>query len=57
VNAELNDEGNVTHYSLLLIRDHASADRLVDNLPSAGHAIALARQIDTLIRVGTARAH
>jgi hypothetical protein len=57
VNAELDDEGNVTHYSLLLVRDHASTDRLVDNLPSGEHARALAQQIDTLIRLGAGRSH
>jgi len=55
VNAELDDEGRLTHYSLLLIRDRASIDRLVDHLPSAEHARALSQQIDALLRVGTAR--
>ncbi|HEX2672714.1 MAG TPA: hypothetical protein VHM25_17645 [Polyangiaceae bacterium] len=57
VNAELDDEGHVTHHSLLLVRDHASTDRLVDHLPSAEHARALAQQIDTLVRIGATRAH
>jgi len=57
VNAELDKEGNVTHHSLLLVRDQASTDRLVDHLPSAEHARALAQQIDTLVRIGATRAH
>jgi|GEM_PF-1968864 len=57
VNAELDKEGHVTHHSLLLVRDHASTDRLVDNLPSAEHARALAQQLDTLVRIGATRAH
>jgi len=54
VNAELDDKGNVTHYSLLLIRDHSRADRLVEKLSSAEHARVLAARIDGLIRLGTA---
>ena len=54
VNAELNDKGRVTHYSLLLVRDHSSTDRLVEKLYSAEHARTLAQQIDSLIRLGTA---
>jgi len=50
VNAELDAEGRLTHYSLLLIRDRTSIDRLVDHLPSAEHARALAQQIDALLR-------
>lgn len=57
VNAELDEEGNVAHHSLLLVRDHASTDRLVDHLPSAEHARALAQQIDALIRIGATRVH
>ena len=52
VNAELDEEGNVTHHSLLLVRGHASTDRLIDNLPSAEQARALAQQIDLLVRGG-----
>ena len=52
VNAELDEEGNVTHHSLLLVRGHASTDRLIDNLPSAEQARALAQQIDHLVRGG-----
>lgn len=57
VNAELDDQGNVTHYSLLLVSDHASTDRLVDDLPSGEYARALAQQIDCLVRIGQMRAH
>jgi hypothetical protein len=57
VNAEIDQEGHVTHHSLLLVRDHASTDRLVDHLPSAEHARALARQIDFLVRIGATRTH
>jgi len=53
VNSELDDEGRVRHYSLLLIRDHASTDRLVESLPSAEQARVLAQQIDSLIRLET----
>lgn len=53
VSAEMNDDGKLTHYSLLLIRDHAHTDRLIDDLPSADLARALAQQLDALIRIGT----
>lgn len=55
VNAELDGDGNVTHHSILLIRDHASTERLIDDLPSAEHARALAHQIDILVRGGPSR--
>jgi len=57
VNAERDDQGSVTHYSLLLVRDHATTDRLLDDLPSAEHARALAQQIDGLVRIGSAGTH
>ena len=53
-NAEHDDKGNVTHYSLFLIRDHCSADRLVERISSAEHARVLAARIDGLIRLRTA---
>ncbi|HYQ43044.1 MAG TPA: hypothetical protein VER11_13780 [Polyangiaceae bacterium] len=55
VNAELDDEGKLTHYSLLLVRDQKGTDRLVDHLPSAEHARVLAQQIDTLVRTARTR--
>jgi hypothetical protein len=54
VHAELDSRGIVTHYSLLLISDHSSTERLVERLPSAEHASVLAQRIDSLIRLGTA---
>jgi len=50
VNAELSDQGVVTHYSLLLIREQQSPERLVYNVPCAEHARVLAQQIDGLLR-------
>jgi hypothetical protein len=50
VNAELNEEGVVSHYSLLLVGQHSDTDRLVDDLPSAEHATRLAEQLDMLVR-------
>jgi len=57
VNSELDDKGVVTHYSLLLVRDHSGTDRLIDKLPSAEHARALAQRIDSLLRLSTTGTH
>jgi hypothetical protein len=54
VNAELSDQGVVTHYSLLLIREKSCPERLVDHVPSAEHARVLAQQIDGLLRLSAA---
>ena len=52
VNAEVNEEGKVTHYSLLLVDQRFGTDRLVDHLPDAADARHLAQQIDVVVRGG-----
>jgi len=55
VKAELDDEGKVTHYSLLLVRDSEGSNCLVDRLPTAEDARVLAQQIEALVRSARTR--